>query len=300
MSRKPTTFDVQNAISEYLAGEGIFIVAPRNHISQRRLSKILKDRRLFRDSSTRYKLATEKSSATRREKAGLPVDQIVARYKAGESENGLAKAFTTNRNVIHARLVAAGVNLRSNAAANRLLAEQTPREEHMRRIRIAQKATRGKKRTFEHGCNIALSRQNNSSGRSEYEILISDMLISRGIDVIPQQAVGPYNIDIGTYPIAVEILGGNWHNIKKIHLKRTRYILNQNWLMVFIWSTKRAPISASVTDYIITCLQEVRHDPSILGEYRVIRGDGQELARQRFDPDNFTIVVPGYEGYGRA
>lgn len=281
MTRKISSADFENAIQAYVTGEGAVSVARRFHCGKQRVSDELKARGLWRDPY-----------------ATIPCEEIAARYTSGESENAIAKSLGVSRNVIATRLRVAGAERRTSAAANQLLASQTPLTEHHRRIRIAQDANRGRKQSFEHRCHIAASRQTNISNSSPAEIMLVQWLADEGIWSTPQQAIGPYNVDIGAYPVAVEILGGAWHAGKSIHPKRTRYILDQGWSLVFIWShIRRSPLTFAATDYVAAFLKELRSNPSSVGQYRVIRGDGQELARGSADTDDITIVVPGYESY---
>lgn len=296
MPAKASGADFENAIQAYVAGESCENAAARFHVGQGRLSTELAVRSLFRSRKERYQLAAPKIAETRMEQLGLPDAEIAKRYLAGESENTLADAYGVSRTAIAVRLRHQGITRRTQTEANQLLAEQTPIEEHHRRIKIAQKATRGRKHTMAHRRHIALSRQRRETLTSPAEHLLAKWLRERGASPILQQAVGPYNVDIGLHPIAVEILGGAWHASKPTHPERTRYILNQGWHAIFIWShIRRSPLQEAVADYIIAALDELRSQPSPSGQYRVIRGDGYELARCQFDVQDFTLIVPGYE-----
>ena len=156
----------------------------------------------------------------------MPDSEIATRYLAGESENALAKSFGVSRTAIRLRLESECITRRDKTTANRLLSQQTPIEEHHRRIKIAQEASRGRKQPIEHRIKIAKTRQENCTNASEAEYILADWLRLRGLDVIQQQAIGPYNIDLGIHPIAVEVFGGAWHAGKSTHQKRSRYILN--------------------------------------------------------------------------
>lgn len=296
MPAKAPSSDFDNAIKAYIAGESCEAAAARYHIGERRLSTALKARGLFRSRKVQYSQAAPKISATRMAHLNLPSQEIAEQYLAGESENALAKAYGVSRRAITVRLSQQGITRRTQTEANRLLAEQTPIEEHHRRIKIAQIATCGRKQTMAHRRKIAQTRQQRKTNMSPTEVLLADWLRARGLSPIPQQAVGPYNVDLGLHPVAVEILGGSWHASKSIHTKRTRYILDQGWHMVFIWThIRRSPIQESVADYIVSAVNVLCRDPTAIRQYRVIRGDGQELARCKTDVEHITLVVPGYE-----
>jgi very-short-patch-repair endonuclease len=166
-------------------------------------------------------------------------------------------------------------------------------------IANAQEWTRGKKLSIEHLRNHAKGREQRASGASHAEIALSQMLLRHGVKCIPQLAIDKYNVDLATDRLAIEVLGGLWHSSKPNHIKRLRYILNQGWNVVYIWAIKnRSPLSEIAADYIVAFLNELRGDPSLRGQYRVLRGDGQELARGCAQDDNIAIVVKGYEGGG--
>ena len=298
MTAKCSDADLDNAIQAYVAGESAESAAARFHTSGERLTNILKTRGLFRSQRASRRLAIQKAQATRSAKLNLPVAEIAARYYAGESESSLARAYSLQRQQVRRCLIETNMAIRGRVEANRLLAKQTPTEEHHRRIAIAQEATRGRRQTREHRHKIARTRQAKEIGGSLAESIMADWLRARGLDIVPQQAIGPYNIDLGAYPVAVEILGGYWHLGKPIHPKRTRYLLNQGWHVVFVWShPKRSPILPSAADYIVAFAQEIRSQPPSICQYRVIRGDGYELARGQADSENVSPIAPGCESF---
>jgi len=299
MTAKCSGADLDNAIQAYVAGESAEAIAQRTpFLSAKRLLDALETRGIRRSRSERYALAGQKAAETQRAQYGLPDIEIVNRYIAGESENALAHVYGTSRSVIRARLCAAGIPIRGQTEANRLITAQTPTEILHDRIAIAQEATRGRRQTKEHRHKIAKTRQAKEIGGSLTESVMADWLRARGLDIVPQQAIGPYNIDLGAYPVAVEILGGYWHLGKPIHPKRTRYLLNQGWHVVFVWShPKRSPILPSAADYIVAFAQEIRGQPPSICQYRVIRGDGYELARGQADSENVSPIAPGCESF---
>jgi len=296
MSRKATDADVDNAIKDYLANDSIETVAARYHVSYQRVAEILKAQGLLRSLKESRRISADKMVATLRSRSPWAGYPVIFRYLQGESENSLAKSFGVSRTAIARYLKFCGVPRRDPTEANRLLAEQTPQEEHHRRIKIAQDAVRGSHQSPEHRARIAQGRQRLSSGVSQAEIIFAHWLEARGLAVVPQQAIGPYNVDIGTAPIAVEILGGSWHASKPIHPKRTRYLLDQGWHLVFVWThARRSPLAERAADYVVAFLDELRRNPPTISQYRVIRGDGHELARGQADGDNISLVAPGYE-----
>jgi hypothetical protein len=119
------------------------------------------------------------------------------------------------------------------------------------------------------------------------------MLEERGVSCIQQQAIGPYNCDLGAFPVAVEIFGGNWH-FSGAHLarseERTRYLLNAGWHVLMVQATANHPIDAATADYIAVYVKEARRDLSVLREYRVIRGAGETIAGGSANDEHISIV----------
>jgi very-short-patch-repair endonuclease len=227
----------------------------------------------------------------------LPHNDIIVSYEGGESELSLSKRFNVSRRVIRKVLIVNNVDVRGIKAANSLMMSKRTPEENQLATKAAHDFLRGRKANPERIKKMAKWRQENKWHMSESEKLLYGWLSERGENFIPQMACGSYNIDLAIHPIAVEILGGGWHRGKAIHSKREEYIFNAGWSMIFIWvNARRSPIIPLVADYIISKLDILRNDPAPSGKYWVIRGDGKELSTGCFDPDNFTFVVPGYEG----
>lgn len=299
MSRKCSDADFENAIHAYIAGESAQAVAARFHASEKRLTEALKARGLFRDKAARNQIKARKNTARALRRLPLPVDEIAARYRTGESENALAVAFGVSRSAITVRLREAGVPRRDQTTANQLLAAQTPIEEHHRRIQIAQDAVRGRRVPLRERIARARTRQRKALGRSSAEELLERWLLERGVPTIPQQAVGPYNVDLGAYPVAVEIFGGTWH-FSRNHAKRFRYLFDAGWHLVIVFvDGRRSLLTKGAADYIVAFLQEASRNPTMGRQYRVIWGEGKLCAAGGADADKLAAVVPRRGRHGR-
>jgi very-short-patch-repair endonuclease len=127
---------------------------------------------------------------------------------------------------------------------------------------------------------------------SDAERELAVMLRERDIEVIPQQAVGPYNVDLGTFPIAVEVWGGAWH-FSRDHTERFHYLLDRGWAVVIVYTDKiRSPLGPGAADYIAALIEICRTAPPPAGQYWVIRGSGELSASGRLDDDDVASVVP--------
>ena len=300
MARKIPPADLNNAVEAYLTGLSSEDASKIFNFSASPLVKELKRRGLLRDLTARSAIKKSKISAKAMERTPLPIDEIAVRYLAGESENSLAQTFNVSRGAIRVRLRKADIELRDQTTANQLMSKQTPIDEHHRRISIAQEATRGRKASLNELLRRAQTKERKPSNRSQAEILLETWLTERGVVSIPQQAIGKYNVDLGTYPVAVEIFGGTWHFTKN-HVERFDYIFNAGWhvLIVFV-DSRRSVLTPGAADYIVTFLQETTSNPTMPREYRVIWGEGKLCTAGGANSNELAAVIPhrGRHGHG--
>lgn len=300
MPAKASDTDFENAVNAYVAGESVENAAGRFRTSEKRLKDALKERGLWRDPATTRRLAVAHALATRLAQSGISQDEIAVRYIAGESEKALADAFGVSRSVIARRLRCAGVPRRDPTQANRLMMTARTPEENRRNVAAANAACRGRIHSVEEKMLRAQQRQERRTHTSPDELALAAMLQERGVDVIHQQAVGIYNIDIGAYPVAVEVYGGHWHSSAD-HASRAperfHYLLDSGWAVVIVWvDNRRYPLSVAAADYIAAFVQETRRNPALRGQYRVIRGDGEVVASDRFNVEDFSRIPAGGSG----
>lgn len=293
MTAKCPDRDFENAIQLYVSGESAENAAHKFHTTEKRLVNELRTRGLFRDKAARDAIRNPKIRANSSVRIDLPIDDIVRRYMSGESENMIAKFYGVSRNVITRHIVSAGIHRRANTEANRLLAAQTPQDEHLRRIKIAQDSVRGSTRSFADRCKVAIGRERNGTHISDAERMLCGWLIDRGITPAQQKAIGSYNVDIAFDSIAVEVFGGGWHGYgahAQRSSKRFKYILDQGWSVVVIWVYDRdCPLGVAAADYLVSYRQQVRSDPSLIGQYRVILGNGQDVTIDGTNLDHISI-----------
>lgn len=218
--------------------------------------------------------------------------RVVERYAAGDSIKAMATDLGVTRSYLGKVLDEAGATRRDQAEANRVMMATRTAEENRANAASAHEAVRGRTRSLEELAKAAATRERLQTHVSEHELQLADELRRRGLDVVPQKAVGPYNVDVATGSVAVEVFGGGWHAYgahRKRTPKRLRYILDQGWNLVIIWaSLERWPIGPGACEYVVAFDQLTRSDPSIRGEYRVIWGDGQDATRPGLDVDDLA------------
>lgn len=223
------------------------------------------------------------------------LDDLIRRYQAGESELKLAREFSVSRNVIRKRLIDSGIIPRNGSQANIISMSLMTAEQRKARSAAAHIAVKGRYQTIAERERRATSREAKRVGMSRTETILAEMLQAKGINTIPQKAIGMYNVDLAIKKprIAVEIMGGNWHTTKHhsiLHSKRIPYILNQGWNVVIIWvDTRNYPLTINASDYIISFMQSLRFNESKRAQYRVIRGTGEDVP---ILSSNFNCLTP--------
>ena len=227
------------------------------------------------------------------ERVSLDVDDVVRRYRAGESEYALARQFGVDRSTVRHRLLGAGVPIRSMSKAGRMRASRMTADERMAQAAAAHKAATGRQKTFAEKCLAAITKQERGLFISGLERHLHRLLTERGVAAVQQQAVGPYNCDLALHPVAVEVFGGGWHwygSHGRAAPERIRYFLNRGWHMLLIAvDRRRCPLTGGVADYIVSYVQELRSLPARKREYRVIRGAGELLAIGYADDEEISI-----------
>lgn len=231
----------------------------------------------------------------------LPIEDIAERYVDGETEQRLALEFGVSRTAIRRRLIHAGVHIRGNREATLLCWKNMSAEQRRRQVRAAHLAVTGRKMSFKERCRRAKSHESNPFGRffSPLEARMAEMLLARGIKLTQQKAIGPYNVDIAAFPVAVEMEGGGWHRYgrhKTRFPERTKYILNSGWSMLIFPVTKQFPLTEAVADYAVSYIHGMRRLKSRIREYRVVWGAGDFVFRRSLEDDDFAIVKPFHGG----
>lgn len=230
------------------------------------------------------------------ERVHVDTNDIIERYHSGESVNAIAIRYGVSRRAIDLRLDRLGIVRRGNADANRLEQSRRTPEQRAAYTAAAHDAVRGVPQTWEHLCRMAIGRQHKPGNVSAAEVIFRDWLIAAGLQPIQQQAIGPYNCDLGIAPVAVEIFGGNWHASGDHAARlpeRSRYILNAGWSLLIIWVDGRNfPLTIHAAKHAITMYKASRIDPSTVGQYRVIRGTGEFVTAGRGQIDDASGIRP--------
>ncbi len=221
---------------------------------------------------------------------------VIRRYLAGESENSIANSLNVSRGCIRIFLLKNGVVPRNQSQAESLKWGMLTTAQRGNQTAAAHIAARGRIATIEERARRAITEQTMLNHTVPAEYLLASLLFNKGIETIQQKAVGIYNIDVAieTPPIAVEIFGGNWHTSKAHfvrHLERSKYLLDCGWNIVIAWvDAVQYPLDIGCANYIVALVQELRGDPSLSRQYRVILGNGQTASIRRTHLNTSAII----------
>lgn len=179
----------------------------------------------------------------------LPQEAVDA-YVAGESVLSVAARHNVSRQVVMRHLRLAGITPRNGHEAGLIRASRLTPLERKRQALAANAAKRGKVEPEEQRERVALAREANGAGIGPTERIILQWLTDAGIEAKPQKAIGRFNADLAIDSLAVEVLGGGWHSSKKAHPRRTAYLLDHGWRVLFLWTEKRHAPTPAVVDAI--------------------------------------------------
>lgn len=224
----------------------------------------------------------------------LDLDELIHLYCNGMSEKALADHYGVSRTAIRHRLIAQDIPRRGQSEAEIVKWQQMSPQKRQTQVAAAHAATLGHPVPPMRGHRIAETLQ--ARGRmNPTEALLQHLLAARGISTCPQQAIGPYNCDLGAPPVAVECWGGEWH-FSGAHARREpqrlRYFFNAGWHAIYIVISIRFPLLARATDDIAAFIEMARSRPSMRREYRMIGGTGELLACGSEDDKHFPLIPP--------
>jgi hypothetical protein len=283
--------DLEAAVQAYVGGLGAWAAARQHHVSEQRLGRALRARGLLRHGAERRKLASFRSWQIRHAAMNLPDQaELVARYEAGTSVKALAGSYGLDRVTITSYLKKAGVQMRTMSEQQKIEQARLTPEQRRANAAAANMAARGRTLRFEEQCKRARTRQERGLGVSPYELLLREWLTARGVASIPQQAIGPYNADLGLGSVVVELHGGGWHGHGRHHKrgpKRLHYLRTQGYNVAIVWvDGRRWPLTEDVADALAAFAQEAQAG-DLHGRYRIYGGDGR-------------VFSPGDHAYERA
>ena len=211
-------------------------------------------------------------------------NDLIKLYRQGMSIKALSDKFNIARTGITSRLKTAGVPIRGRSEAMYLRMSQASPEERKRLTSFANDALRGSKQPEDGMVKRAKCVQQTGSKIGKNEDVLREWISDLGLDPIPQLAVNRYNIDLAIHPIAVELLCAAASPIyRTADRKKIKYLTNHGWAVLYIWVGRDGIFDTRCASYVRSYFDSVKRDPSLIGEYRVIRGSGEFYASGRND-----------------
>lgn len=229
----------------------------------------------------------------------LNADEVIRLYLEGVSEKGVAERYHVSRPVIRRLLLRHNIVPRSQSQAEIVKWSHMTDEQRRRQVQAAHDTVRGKPQPIERIERSAKTRQQKQLGISRLEDLVRTMLNERGIEIVPQQAIGPYNCDLGAFPVAVECFGGYWHftgRHSRREPKRLDYLLNAGWHVLYILINRRYPLLPAVADYIAAFYQLASGNPTMPRQYGMVGGTGEVFFLRSAEHDHLPIIPPFTSG----
>lgn len=273
-----------DVINLYATGKSIKDVSKELGVSDRRVTRILK--------SNGIQIRTRRIPA--------PSD-FIERYEDGESVLELSKAYGVSRSVVKRWLSDAGVQIRSYAEAGLVRAAKMSPEDRAAQAKAAHDATRGKRMRTISKVRHARTVQALASLEkcTDGERLIAETFMAHGYDVTLQKSVHIYNLDIAIGDrFAVEVYGGNFHADRVRRIKeseRLEYLLGAGWTIVYAWNTKIMPLTREAAEKCVSIMEQSSLDPTVDGEYWVIRGDGKVTTSASRDVNDVSLKLPSHK-----
>lgn len=223
----------------------------------------------------------------------IDLDRAKELFQNGIGIGGIVKHVGGSTTYLKNIFAKNGIKTRNRSEQQLARMGRTTAEERRALAKAAHDAIRGKKVSHQSLINRSNAR---CKTVSKYERQLMDMLTERGITTEPQLPIGPYNCDLASGSVAVEVFGGGFHWYGK-HLasveERFRYILNAGWnLLVVPVNAWGCELDSVVADYVAAYIKKANSDPSGRREYRVIWRSGECFTTGSLDDDHISIVPP--------
>jgi very-short-patch-repair endonuclease len=199
-------------------------------------------------------------------------DDLIERYRSGESVNALAKICGASRPTL-TKFLSALPDYRGAGDANRLMASNRTTEQNTAWSAAARTARRGQTEGPEARRRRAIARQRQTwqIGRGEQQLV--DWLQRRGMSTRQQFPVNGYNIDIAVGPVAVELLVSPHRPTAMAKVrKRVKNLTDCGWHVLYVWVKDADTLVERVADDIVAFVELSERNPSPVGQYRMVWG----------------------------
>ena len=223
------------------------------------------------------------------------INDIIELYNSGVSFNQLENKFGISRQTLTNHFKSLGINTRTQSESEALKWSKMSETQRKRQVQKAHESCKGRYISTAEKIKRAKSAFDNAYKKGIYETEITENLIKKGFPAINQFNFGIYNIDISIHelPIFIEIQTSSLHLLRKPKLiKRTKHILNSKKLLIYVMfdqSNKDVSIDL-ITNKIISYINILSLDKTILGKYVMIGRDGQPFPSSSYNFNCFARI----------
>jgi transposase len=223
--------------------------------------------------------------------------QIVnAMFSNGHSVNSIAQHIGISRSMVNSILNELGIRRPDVSEGNKRSAAMATDSQRLARSAAAHEATRKMGRHRPTQINHSIRKEASLDYIGIGEVELAEKLIAKGLKPMPQAAVEGYNIDLLCDHLAVEV-----HNYTTRPSDRTRTVtriiklLCRGISIIYLRTGPHFPtITEAAVNQVIAFHDLTSRNPSALGQYRVVRGDGKIDWTAERDLDEIAEVVTTY------
>lgn len=212
-----------------------------------------------------------------RRNESINTDNLIKAYIGGQSIKQLAIANNVSRQVIYRILRENNIAIRNRSESMFNRMAQTSFAEKQRLTHSANVARRSIKPSERENMLKAIAAEKLLYKAGDGEKEIFDFLAAKGYKPIWQKAFKSYNFDIAVGNVAVEICICSTNPLRIAHnLKKLMECVKFGWNFIFVWISPKTKIFLqSAYDDVVSFIETCNANPTPIGQYRVIRGNGE-------------------------
>lgn len=208
----------------------------------------------------------------------LDINKVLELYNHGVGVAGVARKLGYGRTAMTNFFKKHNIYIRNASEQQFERMKYSTPEQIAYLTKAAHKAAKGRTKTEEEKKKSAITKFKNSKVKSVYEKIFIKELQQQKIDFYYQYPMNIYNIDFIINGVAVEIFGGSWHltgQHKEQFPKRTKFILDKGYPILFIFIGKEKNFIKMINDVILPNIAEMSRDKLFIGKYRILWNEGK-------------------------
>ena len=221
--------------------------------------------------------------------------EITALYNQGKSILYISNKLGISRNMVNNCLIDNGLHPRGGSEANRIRMSNMSYSERKRLTASANKAVRNQAGWERIPPGMAKRSEISKRYIGAFENDVTEKLVGRGFECRPQAAWQSYNIDILVNDLAVEVHTCTIRPIRhSTYFNKLMELLCAGISVCHYWTRPLNGITEGSIDELVSFIDESGRNPSPVGQYRVIRSNGEIDSIRHVYLDNFTCIVARY------